>query len=469
MKFDLIIRGALAVDPVKRKAEVADVAVKNGRIEGVEPEWHAEAALEIDARGLVLQPGVIDSHLHLGVDCRSHAMVVRAGVTTALDMSGPTEAILAQAREYGKGLNIAVLNAVLPGVNVSGNAPTGVELARFMGASLSAGAFGVKLLGGHFPLTPESSAAMVRTADEKNVYMAWHAGTTQRGSDILGLEEAIALCEGRPLHMPHLNAYCRGRVTDVWDECRRAASLLKAHPEIVTESYLSSRNGCPFDFGEDGTPKSKIAAKNLERFGFSADKAGARAAVRSGRLSVLAPAEEDVKLLSGEEGVAFLEAAWREGRHVDASFAGVNPFVSRHFFLTERRADGSFLVDGISTDGGGLPRNVILEDGLSFVRLGEISAIDFARKTSLLPARMLGLSNKGSLEAGADADLTIYDPIAQRAVHAFAMGREILRNGEPVGSGATVICTQAGREAVARAGLSFYEAKGGFRSLDRLA
>ena len=181
MKFDLIIRNALVVDPLSRTAEVADVAVHNGRIECVCPELSADGTHEIDAKGLVLQPGVIDSHLHLSVDPRSHSMVARAGVTTAVDMSGPTDAILEQAREHGRGLNIAVLNAVLPGRNVSGNSPDEAELDRFMDASLAAGAFGVKLLGGHFPLTPDSSACMVRKADEKNVYMAWHAGTTEKG------------------------------------------------------------------------------------------------------------------------------------------------------------------------------------------------------------------------------------------------------------------------------------------------
>ena len=468
MKFDLIIRNALVVDPLSRTAEVADVAVHNGRIECVCPELSADGTHEIDAKGLVLQPGVIDSHLHLSVDPRSHSMVARAGVTTAVDMSGPTDAILEQAREHGRGLNIAVLNAVLPGRNVSGNSPDEAELDRFMDASLAAGAFGVKLLGGHFPLTPDSSACMVRKADEKNVYMAWHAGTTEKGSDITGLEEAVALCDGHPLHLAHLNAYCRGRVADVLEECRRAAALLEKHPEIVTESYLSSRNGCPFDFNDDGTPKSKIAVRNLELFGYRADKHGACDAIRSGRLSVLVPEADDVKLLSGEAGAEYFLEAVNAGRHVDGSFAGVNPFLSRHFFLTAKRVDGSFLTDAISTDGGGLPRNVILGDGLSFVRLGELSAVDFARKTSLLPALMLGFTEKGTLLPGADADITVYDPMTQRAVHTFAMGRPLLLEGKLAGAGATVICTPAGQEAVARAGLEAYVVKGGFHALNRL-
>ena len=51
---------------------------------------------------------------------------------------------------------------------------------------------------------------MVETADDSNCYMAWHVGTTEKGSDIEGLLEAAEIAAGHPLHLPHVNAYCRG-------------------------------------------------------------------------------------------------------------------------------------------------------------------------------------------------------------------------------------------------------------------
>ena len=44
---------------------------------------------------------------------------------------------------------------------------------------------------------------------------------------------------------------------------------------------------------------------------------------------------------------------------------------------TEKRPDGSFVVDCISTDGGGIPRNVIIAKGLSLVKLGGLNMAEF--------------------------------------------------------------------------------------------
>ena len=465
--FDLIIRSSVVVDPVKRTERVADVAIENGCIARIEPSIAGEARETVSAEGLVLQPGIIDTHLHLTASPAGHAMAVRAGVTTAVDMAGPPEKVMAEAKTHGRGLNIAVLNAILPGRNVSGNRPDASEIDAFLTASLEAGAFGVKLLGGHFPLTPEASAAMVRQSAERGVYMAWHAGTTEKGSSLEGLREAVALADGHPLHMAHLNAYCRGRVLPVLDECLEAAALLEAHPEIVTESYLSARNGCPLGLKEDGAPESAVLAGNLRAFGFTADLAGLRRAVLSHRLGVLVPGGDDVAIVSGEAGLEHFERARAEKRPVDGSFDGVNPFASRAFFAERRRADGSFLVDAIGTDGGGIPRNVILESGLPLVKLGAFDAVDFAVKTAYLPSRMLGLAQQGTIEPGADADLTIYDPVAGRAVHSLVKGRFLLRDGRTTGRGARIVCTESGAAAVRRAGLEPVLAPGGVPALDR--
>ena len=137
------------------------------------------------------------------------------------------------------------------------------------------------------------------------------------------------------------------------------------------------------------------------------------------------------------------------------------------FFAERRRTDGSFLVDAIGTDGGGIPRNVILESGLSLVKLGALDPVDFAVKTSYLPSRMLGLTQKGTLAPGSDADLTIYDPVAQRAVHSFVKGEFLLRDGRAVGREARIVCTEAGVEAVRRAGLEPVVVSGGIPTLDR--
>ena len=88
-------------------------------------------------------------------------------------------------------------------------------------------------------------------------------------------------------------------------------------------------------------------------------------------------------------------------------------------------------------------------------------------KTAYLPSRMLGLAQKGTLEPGADADLTIYDPVAGRAVHSLVKGSFLLRDGRTTGRGARIVCTGAGAAAVRRAGLEPVLAPGGVPALDR--
>ena len=127
--FDLIVRSAVVVDPEQRTQRVADVAIENGRIALVEPVITGAAREELPAEGLVLQPGVIDTHLHLTASLSSHAMAVRAGVTTAVDMAGPAGEVMAAAKVRGRGLNIAVLNAILPEHNVKDRNPDAARRA----------------------------------------------------------------------------------------------------------------------------------------------------------------------------------------------------------------------------------------------------------------------------------------------------------------------------------------------------
>jgi dihydroorotase-like cyclic amidohydrolase len=93
-----------------------------------------------------------------------------------------------------------------------------------------------------------------------------------------------------------------------------------------------------------------------------------------------------------------------------------------------RTADGSFAIPALGTDGGGIPRNTTLEQGLALVCFGALSLADLVTKACVNPAQMLGLPTKGHLGTGADADLIVVDPLTGRA-------EWVLANGQVAGAG----------------------------------
>ena len=100
---DILLRNALIADPEADSLRTGDVAVEGGCI----VEAIGSACTTIDCSGLVLQPGIIDTHVHLGINPLSYGMVARAGVTTALDMSGPIEKLLDEFSCANVGINVA--------------------------------------------------------------------------------------------------------------------------------------------------------------------------------------------------------------------------------------------------------------------------------------------------------------------------------------------------------------------------
>ena len=92
MTYDLIVRGGRAV--LADGDRVADVGVLDGAIAAIAPDLEGPAAVEIDARGMVVLPGAVDAHVHLNDPGRAEwegfatgtAALAAGGATTAIDM-----------------------------------------------------------------------------------------------------------------------------------------------------------------------------------------------------------------------------------------------------------------------------------------------------------------------------------------------------------------------------------------------
>jgi len=78
--MDLIIKNGRIIDPTFDRDEVADLYVVDGRISAHPPEGECET---IEARNLVVAPGLIDIHVHLREPGQSHKETIETGTQAA--------------------------------------------------------------------------------------------------------------------------------------------------------------------------------------------------------------------------------------------------------------------------------------------------------------------------------------------------------------------------------------------------
>lgn len=102
VRYDLLIRGGRVLDARNERDEVTDLAISGGRIAKVANDIpEGDATTVIDARGLLVCPGLIDMHCHhfYGTDFWAYlsngpvalppdGFTFRSGVTTVVDTGG---------------------------------------------------------------------------------------------------------------------------------------------------------------------------------------------------------------------------------------------------------------------------------------------------------------------------------------------------------------------------------------------
>jgi len=444
MKYDFLFKRGRIVDPVNNKDFIGDVAIKGDKIAEVSKGISNYLAEQVaDINGKVIIPGIIDTHCHIArpeAKGAGYRMLINTGVTTAIDFEGPIEVIKREVAKYGCGLNVAVLEAIYLENGIKSQDPPLEELKKVINENLDNGAIGIKILGGHYPLTPEATYNIFQITHQEKGYMGFHVGTTKTGSNIQGVEEAVKLTEGKPLHIAHVNAYCRGYVEDPLLELKRIMDILKKSPNVVSESHLAIHNACYGGINGNGIPKSYVLRNALRAKGYQVSKEGLEEALRVKYAGVYALVGSKMEYIYGEKAINY----WK-GHDFKAGICfPVNRRRSAQVCATERDNKGNFVVDAISSDAGAIPRNCILAHGLPLVRFCALTLSELVQKISWTPSRMFNLKNKGHLSVGADADITIFDPDNAKVAIVLIKGKVCMVSGIIFNNPGRLIVTERG-------------------------
>ena len=123
--FDTVIAGGRVIDPRNKLDAVCDIAIRKGRIAAVGHTLARGTAKVIDASGLVLTPGLIDTHAHVyehvsgDFGLNPDIVGVRSGVTTVVDQGGPSALTFDGFRKFivekAKSRVLAFISAYLAG------------------------------------------------------------------------------------------------------------------------------------------------------------------------------------------------------------------------------------------------------------------------------------------------------------------------------------------------------------------
>lgn len=262
-----ILKGGTVIDPKNKVQDVKDISILNGRIYQVENDIIPEKGDRvINCEGLLVVPGLIDMHLHLGdlfeISTAPVFEAVQDGVTMGLSPgAGNTfmsPALLGAEIDRGLPLNIGVY---LGALNVLGTRLSVEEIIKLFKGELEVDiatqkmtrnmityktaplTVGIKDHMGHFIMPDESFEKIYEITSKANLIFMSHT------QDPGHAERVVELSKGRNVHLAHATAAGCGTHMDAVEGMKTVIELLKhenVSGEFVTTMLrkgLGSREG----------------------------------------------------------------------------------------------------------------------------------------------------------------------------------------------------------------------------------
>lgn len=400
-EYDLIIRGGTVVTEADQFA--ADIGIRGGQIEALGRSLTGGPVL--DASGLLVMPGGVDSHCHIEQLQRGGGADEETFVTgSTAALAGGTTSVVTFSTQFKGGGVLGPLaeyrRRAAAGAMVDYafhqiiSDPTDAVLHDELPQVVASGvrSFKVFLTYDDLRLDDRQYLAVLAAARRLGCLVTVHC----ENYDAIAWRSAALLADGRT--SPKYHAWSRPPVVER-EATHRAIALAElvgtpveifhvSCPEAAEEIARAQARGVPV-WGETCPQYFVLTANDMDRPGLegakymcspsprdAASAEGLWRAIQQRTLTVVS---------SDHSGWSFEGPRGKQAAGADAPFTAIP--------------------NGIP----GLAARMPLLWSLG-VATGRISACDFVRLTAGAPARLFGLANKGRIAPGADADLVLWDP-----------------------------------------------------------
>ncbi len=472
------------MDGTGSPARAADVAIRGDRIVfvGNSSTAHVSAARTIDATGLIVAPGFIDSHTHAESDLSSSARhgnvnYLMQGVTTVMtgnDGSSPLDVgkTLDTWQRQGIGTNAAMfigegsVRRHVLGMSDAKPTPAQMDSMRALVAhGMDGGALGMSTglyyAPGSYASTDEVIDLAKVAAQRGGIYDTHLRDESSYTVGLIGaVNEAIKI--GREAHMRIHISHIKALGTDVWGQSDTVIALINnaraAGIDVVACQYPYTASGTSVGaallprWAEEGGRDSLLARiadpatharlvadmqNNLRRRGGAAallmtteHDTGATAGLRGKTLDQAAKAHDRSPI---DEAIEILKSGDSSVASFNMKDSDIDNFMKQPWVST--CSDGS---EGHPRKYGTFPKKL-----REYVYERHVLTLPQAvHVSSELTAQTLGLQNRGTIAVGNYADVIVFDPktVSDKSTYEqptlLAVGmRYVLVNGVPAVDG----------------------------------
>lgn len=394
--MDILLKGGHVVDPSADLNSAADILIKSGKIADAGKNLKATGAKTIDCKGKIILPGLIDMHTHLRQPGREDEetfitggrAALRGGFTSVLcmantsppvDNKGVVEYIYSESKKIGL-VNIYTVGAVTKGLE-------GKELTE-IGQIYEAGAKALSDDG-----KPVMNAEMMRRALE---YAKMFDLPIISHCEDLDLSKNGVMNEGFVSTRMGLKGVPRTAETIM---IMRDIELAQLTGSRVHIAHVSAKESVEL-IRQAKKKRINVTCETCPHY-FTLTEEAVLGFNTNAKVNPPLRTKEDVEAV--KKGLA------------DGT---IDAIATDHAPHSEEEKDVEFDFAASGMIGSETALSLVYTE---LVKKGVLSWSGVAERMSLNPARILGLPGKGSLKAGCDADVTVFDPGTNWAVEAKGM------------------------------------------------